>query len=85
MKPEALKKRLVLNKKTIANLGKTKMGDVHGGNTAETAVTLCDTCSDVLHVCATCPDTCGNSCTCITLCNTDSICLCTGVETDVTC
>jgi hypothetical protein len=32
MKPKALKKRFVLNKKTIVDLGKTKMSNVHGGH-----------------------------------------------------
>jgi hypothetical protein len=32
MKPKALKKRLELNKKTIASLGETVMNEVYGGH-----------------------------------------------------
>jgi hypothetical protein len=57
MKPKALKKRLVLNKKTIADLGNKKMVDVHGG--FETNTRCEGTSCGLVRICPwTCIDTC---------------------------
>jgi hypothetical protein len=55
MKPKVLKKRLVLNKKTIADLRKPEMDGVYGGDNSllRTECTCTDTClCSIFETCA---------------------------------
>jgi hypothetical protein len=82
MKTKRFYKKLVLNKKTIADLSGSIMGNVNGGIGEKTAIVtncaLCQptqTCSPTCGV--TCGVTCGLTCTCnATECETVSPCIC---------
>ncbi|NIM16489.1 MAG: hypothetical protein GTO45_31135 [Candidatus Aminicenantes bacterium] len=65
MKTKTFKKKLVLNKKTIADLNNGQLGKIKGGKTGPTqliSVCVCQVPTEN----QTCPDTC-DTCTCISL------------------
>jgi hypothetical protein len=62
MKAKTFSKKLVLNKKTIANVRETEMRDVHGGISGATCPVctvgincMSRTCTDLLTNCLDCP------------------------------
>lgn len=67
MKPKKFGKKLTINKKTIANLGYSKMTKVIGG-AHDTVPLTCDTCNTCITVC-----TC-DTCTCDTNCEQWTCC-----------
>jgi hypothetical protein len=45
MKPKVFSKKLVLNKKTVANLGKAEMIEVHGGHDSRASCPVVTACN----------------------------------------
>jgi hypothetical protein len=63
MKPKVLKKRLVLNKKTIADLSEKAMGKAYGGyNTVPYCTNTCPT------YCISIGDVCDHASGCLNVC-----------------
>ncbi|NIM16083.1 MAG: hypothetical protein GTO45_29120 [Candidatus Aminicenantes bacterium] len=69
MKPKVLKKRLVLNKKTIASLGEAVMNDVYGGHDSSPTCPIYKSCPlGPLSVCICRITDDGEECTTTILC-----------------
>jgi hypothetical protein len=74
MKTKRFHKKLVLNKKTIADLNGYMMGNVHGGIDITNSQT--DSCCLVHTDCPDCTQTCLTNCnTCGATCVTCSVCI----------
>lgn len=72
MKTKKFEKKLVLNKKTIANLGNNELGNALGGGIPDPTGYTClvETCPTDCGTCYTCPTECNGCSDPPILCNT---------------
>jgi hypothetical protein len=68
MKTKIFNKRLVLNKKTIADLSNTEMAEMYGGDTIQCATRSCTCVSCFAQILTECPLDCHATVTCTLTC-----------------